>query len=1568
MKTRKTTRITAAFLTLVMVFLMVPMWIIPAAAEINTSDATDLSEATNNLDYTPFIIETINGATVYNAQTADLTYDFYMKARSFIDGKIGDFTSIDYNGVSYPIESLLYLPSGTYPTCDMLACIVNFNDRHVLMVAFRGTDFGDWQEVKTDLAFASGKDGYHEGFEEAAQKHFDYLVNYSVRFNLGDSEITFADYMQKMTSDDNYTMIITGHSLGAGVAGVFTSKYIDRYADGAIVKNSVAYTFASPLTASVLRAEADQNYVKNIFNFVNTDDFITEVGADIFDGSRSGTDLKYKVGQYEKLTKGKIKTVLSATLVGGALGGLGGIIVNGTVSAAATGIITDWDDYMNNHHMGTAYIPTKNYVNSHIDQYLDTFVLYNHYDLQSNTYQRVIYNDGKLIVSGSGVLLGDWKHHTLVDFSKVKNNCSSIVFSNCTITEIGDRAFSGLGNRNASPENKLILPATLNSIGAYAFFQCNLFSGVLTLHKNIMYVGDNAFNGCTELTEIYAKDAVDMKWGYGAFANCVGQGQLYLPNNSSSEGVSLGRDVFSKYYVEDAYGIYEIFTDDMTSGNFVLPNDKIYVGRISDELLKEYPFFDFHYYLIEGNDDLVDNIENQVTSEIEGVARIDESGCITILPTAAGKEFTVVFLFDDDGDPVYKVQENWYNLHITVMNEPEYSYSSGIGTAYRPYLISNYGELYNIYANIKYATDNNLESNSGDLADYYLSAHYKLVDDIVCTYQNDVKAFGTNSKIPFSGIFDGNGHSIIDMKGQGLIGFNNGTVKNLTIDHATITSSSAVSGALCGTSFIVGNNCSSGNIINCHVINDSSCNVGFYYSTSAPHHYMGGICGINNGKIYECSVSSASLSATCDAAAAYVDCVAFVGGIAGSSLGTSKIEDCLSAKVKIHACTSHRIYDKAASSKNTITYSHIRIGGVLGALEEKATAKRCISYDVEFTKKSSHSRYDHLTANDYGYCDHVEQTGKGDGGCCYGKFYVHKNSLIAYRSSATDTVIENCYGEDSDKSVLELMSNSLYQVPFEAWSFDGEHPTLKKQNTDVSNFSIKIEKGPHKTHYYIGESLNLYGLVIRDNNDQLVSGYTVSGFDKNKSGDQTITVSYATGYCTIKSVEFVVTVENIVPETIVVKPKLDQYDAGTELTEKDFYATVYYNNGDVETINGDDDENANGLTSNKANTLKFEFILFTDTYINGTKIFNLKYNYTGMSSSGTSEFLGEGTVAVAVKLVCQHKSTVVKDEIDSTYSQYGYTGDSVCLMCNETVHAGIVLPIVSLDENFKIASAYLNLTEDINVVYRASVPAGYENPYMVFVFNEKTYTVTDYFIDSNGRYCFKFAGVNPQCMGDNINATLYATVDGELVSVNKASYSVKDYCSYILSYYSNNAEMVALISDLLNYGEKAQLYRNYKADVLVTNGLALSPSAFALLGAEQNKLNLSGEKSNVADWKSAGLYLVNSMAMNLKFTAADIENLTVEVSINGRKTIFTKEDFESVGSGVYQICFTGIMATEFDDVVTAVIKQNGAQVGRTLEYSVNSYVYYVQSQGDSALLELVKAIYNYGNSAATYAK
>ena len=276
-----------------------------------------------------------------------------------------------------------------------------------------------------------------------------------------------------------------------------------------------------------------------------------------------------------------------------------------------------------------------------------------------------------------------------------------------------------------------------------------------------------------------------------------------------------------------------------------------------------------------------------------------------------------------------------------------------------------------------------------------------------------------------------------------------------------------------------------------------------------------------------------------------------------------------------------------------------------------------------------------------------------------------------------------------------------------------------------------------------------------------------------------------------------------------------------------------------------------------------------------------------------------------------------------------------------------------------IIGAGLNITENINVLYYVTVPEEYENPYMVFEFNGKTYTVNDYVVASDGKLVFKFEGVVPQMICDNIKATLYA---GDYY-VSKDEYSVKTYCTNMLAK-NSDADLVRLLSALLVYGEKSQAYVGY-GDTSATDGVTLSAGISNYAGVTNNVKALVGTADASVTWKSAALRYENAMAMKFMFKADS--DLVLKITVGGtERAVYNVSELKANSDGYYTVYFRGILATEYDDVVTASFYRDGVQVGQSVTYSVNSYVYSKQLGDDTALAELVKATFNYGRAAKYY--
>lgn len=200
-------------------------------------------------------------------------------------------------------------------------------------------------------------------------------------------------------------------------------------------------------------------------------------------------------------------------------------------------------------------------------------------------------------------------------------------------------------------------------------------------------------------------------------------------------------------------------------------------------------------------------------------------------------------------------------------------FSGGSGTENDPYLIETTQQL------------NCVRNN--------LNAYFKLISDIEHVDDSiDWTPIGDKEN-PFSGVFDGNGHSIKKLYISssedyvGLFGYNEGTIKNLSIIDADVYAAALLTSPYYDDSVYAGTiaGYSSGDIHNC-------CSFGKVYATATnpgtptPETYYynadvfaGGIVGFNNGVVENCYNNSSVTSKSSYQPFPYA------GGIAGISTG-----------------------------------------------------------------------------------------------------------------------------------------------------------------------------------------------------------------------------------------------------------------------------------------------------------------------------------------------------------------------------------------------------------------------------------------------------------------------------------------------------------------------------------------------------------------------------------------------------------------------------------------------------------------------------------------------------------
>lgn len=331
-------------------------------------------------------------------------------------------------------------------------------------------------------------------------------------------------------------------------------------------------------------------------------------------------------------------------------------------------------------------------------------------------------------------------------------------------------------------------------------------------------------------------------------------------------------------------------------------------------------------------------------------------------------------------------------------------FASGSGTDADPYIISTGAEL----AFLAERVNDNASSNSS-----YRNASYTLATNIDLKYlpwtsigSHEIMADGTTTGLSFSGKFDGNGYSIVNLKvdatgtpniSAGLFGAASGcTIENVKIVNADVKGTIDV-GILVG--YMPG--ASSDNIIkNCSV----------FGAVSGAQNCGGLIGDANYGDISYCETHVSVDGSN-----------GRTGGLVGNAFASKFVACTASGTASGTWCVGGfagiLFFESTASSCHSyvnVTATDWRCGGFAGFTEENVTITDCIAYGKVKTTLSSNCKlggfigenYLSTTVSGCGFRGTIDAPAKADG--------VYVGAFIGYDTKEGKTV--NCHYK-SDPSV-----------------------------------------------------------------------------------------------------------------------------------------------------------------------------------------------------------------------------------------------------------------------------------------------------------------------------------------------------------------------------------------------------------------------------------------------------------------------------------------------------------------------------------------------------------------------
>ena len=268
--------------------------------------------------------------------------------------------------------------------------------------------------------------------------------------------------------------------------------------------------------------------------------------------------------------------------------------------------------------------------------------------------------------------------------------------------------------------------------------------------------------------------------------------------------------------------------------------------------------------------------------------------------------------------------------------------------------------------------------------------------------------------------------------------------------------------------------------------------------------------------------------------------------------------------------------------------------------------------------------------------------------------------------------------------------------------------------------------------------------------------------------------------------------------------------------------------------------------------------------------------------------------------------------------------------------------------------------------------SSFDDYYMTFECGGKEEKVTHYKQDGN-YYVFSYKGINPQLMNDKVTAVLHAKNGKEEYTSPEKVMSVREYAYTMLDRYSSDehSKLRTLLVDLLNYGSATQKYVGYQTDNLANSDLTATQKSWASKDTKEFKnirnFNYKTISNPTVQWNSCGLVLGNAIMFKVKFTANNVENKTVEITLRNAKFTYDKNDFKDNGDGTYYVYCNELFAHEVSDEVLLTVYENGVPCSNTMLFSVESYARLVRDNYKGTPLdEMITTMMLYGNSAKEY--
>jgi len=289
----------------------------------------------------------------------------------------------------------------------------------------------------------------------------------------------------------------------------------------------------------------------------------------------------------------------------------------------------------------------------------------------------------------------------------------------------------------------------------------------------------------------------------------------------------------------------------------------------------------------------------------------------------------------------------------------------------------------------------------------------------------------------------------------------------------------------------------------------------------------------------------------------------------------------------------------------------------------------------------------------------------------------------------------------------------------------------------------------------------------------------------------------------------------------------------------------------------------------------------------------------------------------------------------------------------------------------------LNLASDISVNYAVTKEsmAEYDSFYLEVQIPHKENTLRIDPVEKDSYYYFTLEGITAVQMGDELTATLYMEKDGKTYYQTPDTYSIAKYAYAQLSKDGASPQLKTLCAELLRYGAKAQIFKNYRTDALVDSAMTeeqklLLTDLNAVTFGNNNQI-LNDLTAPTVTWVGKSLSLDSKVTLKFVFNIDNFNgeptDLNLRVSytdLNGKTVTSIVRELETYNPDAeqYAFSFDGLLAAELRSVVSVQVCAGDEPVSCTLRYSADTY----GNNKTGVLSELCKALFAYSDCAKAF--